>query len=220
MIKKLKNFSLFDGIDESSIDKITQYFSAAQCYEAGQALMEEGGRQDHVYFLLSGKVRLSLMSAEGNSISYRDVEPNDYFGWLSAIDADLRLTSAVATEKTTLLTVSANNFQKVLLSTPQIQKNFLKRIGAVVRRYTERIKELTLYSARQRVLHEFHRLFHERGNPIQIESHEDMATWAGTTRETVTRAIRELEQEGVIERKDNDYYYNAQMAEKNAWLCE
>lgn len=203
----IREFKLFDGVNAGLVKNISHYFSDVQSCEADQYLMESGDGEDSVYFLLSGCVRLSLMSNEGHFISYKNIEPNDYFGWLSAIDGGLRITSAVVMESSTFMTVNADNFHKILLSDPKIHRNFLKRVGHVVRRYTDRIQKLTIFSARERVLAEFERLFEESGNPIQIKNHENLATWAGTTRETVTRAIKEFEKEQLIKRKNDGYHY-------------
>lgn len=199
---------LFKDINKDVLTKIVPYFSSIQSCEAGQYLMQDADSQSDVYFLLSGRVRLSLISVEGRCVSYRDIDSNDYFGWLSAIDGGLRITSAVALEASTFQAVSAKDFHTILLSDAQIHRNFLKRVGQSVRRYTDRIQELTLYSSRERIIVELERLFKAYGNPLPIKSHEDFATWAGTTRETVSRTLNDLEKEGSLEKKDDGYFVN------------
>ena len=76
-------------------------------------------------------------------VSYRDIEPYDYFGWLAMMDGAPRLTGAVAVTHCDLCVVSAVQFQEVLLAHPMVRRNFLSRVGGTVRRYTARIQELT-----------------------------------------------------------------------------
>jgi len=206
MIDIFKNINLFANVADAQIKEMSQYFSGvAQC-KKGACFMEQGQEDDKIYFLLSGSVRLSLVSAEGLCVSYNDIEPYNYFGWLSAIDGNLRLTSAIANEDVSYITISANNFQRFLLADAIIRQNFMLRVAGVVRNYTKRLQVLTSDTAFNRIKLEIERRFSVSGNPVDIGTHEDFASWVGTTRETVSRAIKKLEQDGHIKKQGNMYY--------------
>lgn len=215
MIEKIRNISLFDGVSEDVVDKIVQHFSSEKKCQSEALLIESGKSDKEIFFLLSGKVRLSMVSAEGVLISYRDIEPNDYFGWLSALHGGIRSTSAVALQESSFITMNADKFHAYLMQNADIRKNFFQRVGGVVERYTERVQDLTLCSSRQRVFHEIQRRFHIGGNPVNIGTHEDLASWVGVSRETVSRALSEFEKAGVLLRQDKNYFFKRDQALEN-----
>jgi len=147
---------------------------------------------------LEGRMRITFSSLEDEIISYREIIPHDYFGWLSAIDGGPRLTAAIALEPSKAIVLKVEDFRKVILSDVHIHENFMKRVGGVLRRYTDRILELSLLSAHQRIIQELVRQFDENGNHLKILSHEDFATWTGTARETVTRTLNFLEKMALL----------------------
>ena len=53
----LQNYSLFGGLMEDQIDKVLELMEY-KTYEPGDILMEEGERNDKIYFILEGKVEI------------------------------------------------------------------------------------------------------------------------------------------------------------------
>jgi CRP/FNR family cyclic AMP-dependent transcriptional regulator len=215
----LQNIPLFKGVERSTLEEIVRDLGTMHSYGVGETLMATGERKTNVFFLLQGKVRLTLLSPQGDMISYREIVPYDYFGWLSAIDDGKRLTAALATEKVKAYVVSAQRFRHLLLSDPCIHENFMHRIGGVLRRYTERIQELSLLPSPQRIIHELMRQFGESTGAIAIINHEDFATWTGTARETVTRTLGTLEKDGFIRKEGASYRLLRPLDLDSDWLC-
>lgn len=174
-------------------------------FARGQTLMMQDDSDTDVFFVQSGSARLALHSDNGDAISYRDVKSGDYFGWLAALDGGKRLTSAIALEDCEVATVSAQDFRQALHSDGALHDAFLRRVAETVRNYTQRIEALTILSARERILRELERRLNGKDG-IDIGSHEDLASYCGTTRETVTRVLGLLESEGLIRRSGSAYY--------------
>ncbi len=204
-IRTLKKIELFCECTENEPLKIKSLLLPAQTYPKGHVLMEPQSQENDVFFVVSGNVRLSLIDENGELISYRDIKCGDYFGWLSAIDHQVRLTSAVATEKTTVIKATSQNFKKIIKVSNSIEDKFLSRLCGVIRDYTNRIKSLTTLSSKDRVLRELKKRFEEDNGKLIISSHEDFATWAGTSRETVSRVFSNLDKKGTIKRNSNEY---------------
>jgi CRP-like cAMP-binding protein len=219
MIQMLKKISLFKDVAQGALEKLVHDFGVTRSFGAAESLMTPGDTEKDVFFLLEGKVRLSLLSPEGHLISYREIVPFDYFGWLSALDSRERLTAAVALEPVKVQIVKNERFKQFLLSDPHIFNNFMERMGGVLRRYTERIQELTLLSAQQRIIQEVARQFVDGKSSISLVSHADFATWIGTTRETVTRTLNELEKEGFIRKEGESYQLLKPIISDNDWLA-
>lgn len=205
-IETLKHIRLFCECTDNELSDIYPLLSPTQIFSKGHTLMEPQSQETDVFFVVSGNVRLSLIDENGELISYRDIKSGDYFGWLSAIDHQERLTSAVTTEDTEVIKVTSPNFKKIIKGSKSIEDKLLSRLCGVIRDYTNRIQSLTTLSSKDRVLRELKKKFEESDSgKLVISSHEDFATWAGTSRETVSRVFSDLEKIGTIKRDRNEY---------------
>jgi len=214
----LQRIPLFEAANLDLLERHRLNWSS-HSYNVGDTLMTPGEQENNVFFLLQGKVRLTLLTSEGDITSYREILPYDYFGWLSAIDDGERLTSAIALQSCKVLKLKAEEFRHIILSDPIIYDNFLRRVGGVLRNYTKRIQELSVLSAHQRIIQELVRQFKELNEPINLPSHEDFATWTGTARETVTRTLKILERNGYIQKDGTSYRLLKDLDFGNDWLC-
>jgi len=202
MIEALKKIPLFESFNDKQLQDVEIIWNDVESFSKNNVLMELGENTTDIFFVLEGAVRLTLISEEGEAISFRDIEAGDYFGWLSVLDSENRLTSAVALNDVKALRVKGNDFKKLLYSNEKLLDSFMLRAASVIRHYTKRIEELSILSAKQRVLNELYRRQSEKYDYIDIGSHEDFSSWLGLTRETVTRSLRALEKENHIKKND------------------
>jgi CRP/FNR family cyclic AMP-dependent transcriptional regulator len=214
----LKTISLFENVELESLKKMATGFGPLKKYEAGQALMSPQENAGDVFFLIKGRVRLSLFAESGDVISYREIEPGDYFGWLSAIDGKTPSTAAMAITPVEVCCLAYAQFRTLVSAHPRVQENFMRRMAGVVRGYTRRIEELTFLPAQARIENELMRRFAGGQGPIALPGHEELASWIGTTRETVSRTLKKLEEEGVIEKRDNLYHPGKAASGRRNWL--
>lgn len=205
MIDILKQFPFFQQVSDASLNNISLITGPVKSFDSNNVLMEFGEKETDIFFVVSGTIRLYLVSHEGDTISFRDIKPGDYFGWLSIMDNEERLTSAVVLEKAKVFKIKGHDFKELLSSNSKLLNSFLMRVASVIRHYTERIEELSISSAKQRVLNELFRRGDKTGKSIQIESHEDFSSWIGLTRETVTRSLKALEKEKIIVKSTDGY---------------
>jgi CRP/FNR family cyclic AMP-dependent transcriptional regulator len=203
---RLKNFPLFTGVDDTVLKNIAASLDRPVTYRIGDTVMASTHQKNDVFLILQGRARLLLPSVQGNIISYRDIECFDYFGWLSALDRQERLTDAIALEDCEIWTISAEQFHNILFMHPRIHENFMARVASVIRYYTNRIHALTTLTARDRIIHDLIRRINLKTSQIDITSHADLATWTATSRETVTRTLLALEREGYILKDKHGYH--------------
>lgn len=204
-IEILKKIELFCDCKDNELSEISLLLSSAQTYLKGHALMEPQSQENDAFFVVSGNVRLSLIDENGELISYRDIRSGDYFGWLSAMDHKERLTSAITTQETKVIRATSQNFKKIIKVSNSVEDKFLSRLCGVIREYTNRIQSLTVLPSKERVLRELRKRFEESDGKLTISSHEDFATWSGTSRETVSRVFSDLEKRGVVKKDGSQY---------------
>ena len=84
----------------------------------------------------------------------------------------------------------------------------LKNLARIIRQTDERITELSVLSAMQRIYREIHRLARPLpGGGVGISplpTQEQLAAVVGTTRETVARALGQLARDGIVLRRGRE----------------
>ncbi|MFT3810475.1 MAG: Crp/Fnr family transcriptional regulator [Micropepsaceae bacterium] len=167
----------------------------------GRLLLAAGADSSDVFCLLEGRAHIALHSPQGREVPVRELEPGDVFGELAALDGGPRSASVVAITGVRLAVMQRKDFLACLQASPEASLWLARRLGAEVRRLTERVFELSALSMRARLHAELLRLARVAAPAVIVSpapTHEDLARRIGATREAVTRELRELTRAGVI----------------------
>jgi CRP/FNR family cyclic AMP-dependent transcriptional regulator len=121
-------------------------------YRHNELIISHGDTGRDVFFLLEGRARVTLVSADGREIAYRDVEPGDIFGELGGIDGIARSASVVALEATRAARLSGTAFRDIVMTHPTFAWMLLEHLSAQLRRMTERVFEYSTLVVRKRLI--------------------------------------------------------------------
>ena len=174
-------------------------------YAARRRILSHKDKTQDVYFIISGKVRVTIYSLSGKEITFRDQSAGEMFGELGAIDGQPRSAHVMALEDSLLASMSRETFWEVLGSYPEVAEFTMKRLATLVRLLSERVFEFSSLAVRNRIHAELLRLARENlhdDNTATISpspTHADIASRISTHREAVTREYHELSEAGVIE---------------------
>jgi len=160
-----------------------------------------------VFFVVRGQVRVVNYSYTGREVSYDDLGAGSVFGELSAIDSAPRSANVVALKATTVAALSPEQFRQALSDNPGFALGVMIRLVEIIRGSTDRIMDLSTLGAYTRVYAEILRLARKSAgdgecaviSPVPV--HSDVASRAGTTRETVARALSDLSRKNIAKRK-------------------
>ncbi len=209
--KSLADNQLFASIDPDNLKMIE-----ARCqwwrFAAGEQIIDRESDNRDVYVVNEGSVRVVNYSSTGREVAYAVTEAGSYFGELAAIDGRRRSASVVAVTDCILASFAPSIFLKLLVKHPSIVMLVLQRLTDMVRVSNDRIMDLSTLKAVQRVCVELLRLTKPDaavGDLWVIRpmlSHSDIASRAGTTRETVARVLGRLSSNGIIETKHKALY--------------
>ncbi len=161
---------------------------------------------DGLLLVVSGRVKICHLTSEGKQSILVFVEPGEVFGELSVVDPTLRHEYAEACEATHLVLIPREEIQRVMRAYPDLTMGITKLIGLRRRRVERRLRNLLFHSNRERLVHLLLELVEQYGklasDGIELNiklSHQEMANIIGSTRETVTVVLGELQKEGMIE---------------------
>lgn len=171
----------------------------------GHILISEGLDSDSVYLILSGKVQVSLISPAGRETIIRDIGENQIFGELAAIDGASRSTNVTAIDELRVAVIGGNSFVELATHEPEIALWLTRHLTAQIRYLTTRIYELSTMAVGSRLHCELMRLCIEHGVSddrtmvSRAPTHAELAARIGTNRESVTRELGQLSDEGIIQ---------------------
>ncbi len=116
-----------------------------------------------LYIVLQGRVRVALLSGEGEEFILNELGAGDFFGEISLIDAEPRSASVIAEESTTLAVLRRERLLEAIRDEPQIALDLLMALARIVRRATEREQQFAFRDVRQRLCRYFARKKAEAG---------------------------------------------------------
>ncbi len=158
---------------------------------------------DSVLLLAEGRVKIGSFTEEGKQTILAFIEPGELFGELSLLGSEQREEYAETVEKSTVILISGEVMQQLLADNPEVALGVTKLFGLRRRRIERRLKYLLFHSNRERLVHLLLELAEQYGHAVEggVElriklSHQDLANVIGSTRETVTVVLGELQAEG------------------------
>ncbi len=131
---------------------------------------------------------------------------------MAAVDGKPRSADVYAMTETVLASLDHKTFIDTLHKYPQVSLRITKHLISTVRTMDNRVRDLSTLTAMQRVYAELLRLAEPSVKADgtwgirDMPNHRDIAIWAGTTQDTVARAIGHLSRDGVVERRHKTLY--------------
>jgi CRP-like cAMP-binding protein len=209
-IELLQSVALFWDLSEEELGYISEKMIARH-YESGKFIFFEDSEGEQCFFVVQGSVKVTRLSKDGREVILAMLNEGEFFGEMALLDGESRSANVIALEETEVLTLNREDFLVVLHDYPQIAIQLLKEMADRLRKSDRQIASLSLSDAEKRIALCIIRFADEQGiikrgqvsipkMPIQ----QDIANMAGTSRETVSRAINLLEKEHFIKRQGRE----------------
>ncbi len=194
--KALKSTYLFKEVGSHSVNKIIDE-GKIEFFKKKQILFQEGATGRIIFLLLSGTIKVSKSSVDGQEIIIRLVKPGELFAEAILFKDDIYPGTALAVEDSQVFLMYRETIRS-LLGNPEFRDEFIKNLMQKVYYLSNRILYLTAYDIEER----FCRFILERygkHNTYEIEiSKKDIAAAIGCTPETFSRVIKALSQKKIL----------------------
>jgi CRP/FNR family cyclic AMP-dependent transcriptional regulator len=201
----LKNIPLFADLDDAEMEFLLRRAVTRQ-YPRNTILMTEGDYSDSLYCILSGRVKVFLNDDEGKEVILNVQGPGEYFGELALLDSGPRSASVMALEKCRLSVISKTDFEDFLANHEGAQKKIMLGMIKRLRALTENVRTLALLDVYGRVARVLLQLARPVGGVLVINEdlrQQDIANRVGSSREMVSRVLKDLRTGGYIEIDEN-----------------
>jgi CRP/FNR family transcriptional regulator, cyclic AMP receptor protein len=196
----LKRVPLFSDLADAELARFADVTRERE-YPRNSVILFEDDPGDALYIVSSGQVKVVLIGEDGREVILSVLGDGDFFGEMSLIDDEPRSAHVIAMKDSHLLVLRRDDFQVQLQQHPSVALKLLRVLVQRLRRADEKIGSLVLLDVNGRVAQLLLDLAEESGGPriTRKLTHHTIAQMIGSSRETVSRAMRELVERGLID---------------------
>ena len=206
----LRNVPIFTDLSDSDLNRIASKM-VSRDYDKGQMILLEESTGETFFIITSGTVKVTRLSDDGREVILALLGESDFFGEMSLLDGEGRSANIVANEDAEVMTLSRRDFLEYLETYPKIAIALLEELAVRIRKSDQQIESLSLSDSEQRIGITLIRLAEERGTikrgDVTVQNlpyQQDIANMAGTSRETVSRTLKLLEDKKLVKRNGSD----------------
>lgn len=195
----LENVRLFSAVPAHYLAQLEQQ-SVLRKYSKNTVLVTEGDESSHLYIIRKGTLSAYLNNEEGRQVNLNYMQDGDYFGELSLLDGQPRSASVITLTECEVLLLSKASVQRLMQEYPDFALLMITELTRRVRELTDSVKDMALLDVYGRVSAALEKLSdHNKRIHNPKVTHQDIANMVGSSREMVSRIMKQLLIGGYIE---------------------
>ncbi|MBZ2209312.1 Crp/Fnr family transcriptional regulator [Massilia soli] len=205
----LRKIPLLAELSDEEIARVTPELRFRQ-YAKREVVLHKGGRGDGLLFLLSGQLQVVDITEDGRAIGLRMLSPGDFFGEIALINNSTRSASVVATSSVLVAFLPAQTAMHLFSHSPSVANQMLRHLAQKIQRDSEFRALLSINNTAKRIYTYLVLMQRNQGDQggepggqqvlENLPTHQDIANMINTSRETVTRALLTLVQQGIVQK--------------------
>ena len=200
----LRNSPLFQAMQPEELDTILGFATERRVLK-GQMIVQKGDEGSSMMAVLSGRVRISAVNAEGKEITLNVINQGEVFGEIALLDGQPRSADAYAIEDTSLLVVERRHFMPFLASNQTLATRLLAVLCERLRSTSLALEQIALFDLEARLARLILKLAADYGRPsadgTRIEmklSQRDISNLVASSRESVNKQLGHWRDSGVL----------------------
>ena len=195
---------IFNHLEEEQMDEVMALIHS-KSYKKGEDIYQTGNASDALYIVRRGRVKIYRISESGKEQILRILNPGDFTGELALFNESVHDAFASALVDTDICMIKRNDLQNLLLKYPNISMKILSELShrlaqseTQTTRATERVELRIALFLVESIDH------NSKSDVITLPmSKKDLASYLGTTPETISRKLLEFEDAGLIKQLSN-----------------
>jgi len=200
----LRSVPLLSSLSDSEIELVAKSSRRVQ-YPKRSIVFQEGDPGDFLLVILSGRVKVILVGESGQETTIAILERPGFLGEVALLDDSPRSATVMTLENSAFLQIARAPFLALINKHPNIALKIMSHLSGALRDANEQIRTLSMFDAYGRIVRSLLRIARTHGqadgNRIVIRpkpSFQELARMIGCSRETVSRAIKTLQDTGYV----------------------
>jgi CRP-like cAMP-binding protein len=201
---QLNGINIFSDLSEKECDSLRPLCKPRNYLKNSMIILEEE-YGDLVFVVKTGTIKITRVNDEGKEVILALLGPGEMFGELAILDGEARSANALAQENCELLAINKEDFLDILKNHPTVSYSVMCELAKRLRKSDQQIEALSLSDAEHRIGVSLLNLAEDMGvirkGKVTIQNlpyQQDIANMAGTSRETVSRVLKILENKNMI----------------------
>ena len=194
----LKASPFFNGLAPHKLETISQYVFEKKLAR-GEMALNEGAYAASLFFVADGVVKLFKTSSEGKEQILSLIRPGESFNDIPMFDRGPAPANAQALGAVILYGIQRDDLEAMIKQYPELSQNVIRVLAQRVRHLISLVEDLSFRNVVSRVAKILVENLVGTATPGTRLTQRDMAAMAGTAREVVSRSLRYLEDEKLIE---------------------
>ncbi|WP_404330854.1 Crp/Fnr family transcriptional regulator [Mesobacillus maritimus] len=194
---------IFNHLEEKQMDEIMKTTHAAS-YKKGEIVYHAGDQSDSLYIVSKGKIRIYRLSESGKEQLVRILLPGEFTGELALFKEGIHEAFAQAMEDTRVCMIKRTDLQQFLLRYPSISLKILSEFSSRLEQSEKQTARFATEKVETRIALFLAECLENEGSSSEFAlpmNKKDLASYLGTTPETISRKLTELESQGYIKQK-------------------
>ncbi|MBE3560946.1 MAG: Crp/Fnr family transcriptional regulator [Ktedonobacteraceae bacterium] len=165
-------------------------------FRSGEVIFHRDDPGQVLYIIKEGKVKISLMSPDGQEIALVVLGKGECFGELALLDAEPRSADVIALEKVECYSLQRADFHKAIMKNPKIAIRVLEVLSRRLRKTNNQVEDLIFLDVFGRIAKKLLELADEHGvrvdNGTLIDvrlTQQELASMVGASRESVNKVM-------------------------------
>jgi CRP/FNR family cyclic AMP-dependent transcriptional regulator len=199
---------IFEGLNDADMAELDDRFSAAS-FHKGELLYSPFDRGDGLFLLESGRVRLYRSASDGRQLTLAILDPGMVFGQVAMVDEPTHDAYAEALSDCVVRVLRLGDLERAIGAHPRMAINLMRTLSVRLRQAEDQVESLAFRAVPSRLADKLLELMDRYGrvtpNGIRIDerfTHLQLAEMIGTSRETLTKVLNELRDQGLVDVRD------------------
>src|SRR5260370_24144899 len=191
----LKQVNIFKGLDDQEVHDLMSV-AKKRTFRSGEVIFHRDDPGQVLYLIKEGKVKICLISPDGQEISLAVLGAGEYFGEFALYDGLPRSADAIAIEKVECYTLQRSDFQHAIMKNPKIAIQVLEGLSKRLRNTDQMVEDLIFLDVYGRVAKKLLELSYthgvkvENGTRIYVRlTQQQLPSMVRASRETVNQVM-------------------------------
>lgn len=200
----LKSFNIASNLTDAQVSDLCNQLTHKEAKKNQVVSSKNGDRK--VFILISGKVKISEVSSNGNEMIKELIVPGDIFGdVLLGYEGPTNEYAEVVSERATYYAIGQAQLACLMSSNYLLTMNYMAMLNEKYKNLESRYINMVTHDVRSRLLYCFKEWARKegknQGDKVVVKNsltHNDLANFIATSRQTVTVILNELKEAGDI----------------------
>lgn len=200
----LKKIPLFASFTDEELREIRRGLKL-ETFKRGDGIFSSGDSADRMFIVYEGFMKISMYLSDGREQILYIYKKHDFVGGFNILYQDKYVYNASATTNAKIIVISKYDFENIMLKNKDFVLKVLEEAYFRIRKSEELIDRLSVINADMKLAKALINLIKISGSitdgKVAVDlkiNREEMGSFTGLTRETISRKLSQFQDEGII----------------------